>query len=202
MKNLMRIFPIALLLLSVNGLGFAQELPQNRDERAEVRFLEGMSDHHQMALDMALDCLEKAQSEAVLVLCQNVIDTQSAEIVQMQIWLADWYGIQYAPMPMADIPTGEMESSTSDHAAHGDDIVTDPPMMMGMMAGFNRLEGVDYEIAWLESMIDHHDDALHMSERILTRTLHEPLGEFAQTIIDAQTAEIELMETLILDLSN
>jgi uncharacterized protein (DUF305 family) len=77
----------------------------------------------------------------------------------------------------------------------------DPAMMMGMMAGLNRLEGVDYEIAWLESMIDHHDDAIHMSERILERapegTGHSELRGMAQQIIDDQTAEIEAMEMLV-----
>lgn len=199
MRNLIRIVSLALMIMGVGGFSIAQTLPQNRDERAEVRFLEGMTDHHQMALDMALDCLEKAQSEDVLALCQNVIDAQSAEIVQMQTWLADWYGIQYAPMPMADMTMED--TSSSDHAGHGAGVITDPPLMMGMMAGFNRLEGLDYEIAWLESMIDHHDDALHMSERILGRIVHDELGEFAQTIIDAQTAEITFMETLIETLS-
>ena len=37
--------------------------PVNRTERAEVRFLEGMIDHHQMALDMAHDCLTKATTQ-------------------------------------------------------------------------------------------------------------------------------------------
>lgn len=199
MRNLIRILSLTLMIMGVGGFSIAQTLPQNRDERAEVRFLEGMIDHHQMALDMALDCLEKAPSEDVLALCRNVIDAQSAEIVQMQTWLADWYGIQYAPMPMADMTMAD--TSSSDHAGHSAGIVTDPPLMMGMMAGFNRLEGVDYEIAWLESMIDHHDDALHMSERILGRIAHEELGEFAQAIIDAQTAEITFMEMLIETLS-
>ena len=82
---------------------------------------------------------------------------------------------------------------------------TDPAMMMGMMAGLNRLEGVEYEIAWTESMIDHHDDAIHMSERLLERVPegegHGELRELALQIIADQTAEIEMMEQLILELA-
>jgi uncharacterized protein (DUF305 family) len=87
-----------------------------------------------------------------------------------------------------------------DHSAHGG-AVSDPTMMMGMMAGLNALTGVDYEIAWLEAMIDHHDDAIHMSERVLQRTGHEPLRTLAEAIITAQSAEIEAMELLIAELS-
>ncbi|CAG0998958.1 hypothetical protein ANRL2_03846 [Anaerolineae bacterium] len=77
----------------------------------------------------------------------------------------------------------------------------DMPMMMGMLAGLNQLEGVEYEIAWLEAMIDHHDDSVHMSERILKIAEHEELRTLAQSIIDAQTSEIEAMEELITELS-
>lgn len=73
-------------------------------------------------------------------------------------------------------------------------------MMMGMMAGFNRYTGLDYDIAWLESMIDHHDDALHMARRILGRVVHAELDTLAQAIINDQSAEIELMDALIASL--
>jgi uncharacterized protein (DUF305 family) len=53
-------------------------------------------------------------------------------------------------------------------------------------------------------MIDHHDDAINMSERLLRRlgeSGHTELRELAQNIIDAQTTEIESMEQLIAELS-
>ncbi len=86
-----------------------------------------------------------------------------------------------------------------DHEASG--AFTDPSMMMGMMAGLSRLTGTDYEIAWLEAMIDHHDDAIHMAERLLPQVVHPELGELAQQIIDDQSAEIEAMEALISEAS-
>ena len=50
-------------------------------------------------------------------------------------------------------------------------------------------------------MIDHHDDALHMSERVLRYAEHEDLRALAQQIIDDQTAEIELMEDILAELA-
>ncbi|HRF93823.1 MAG TPA: DUF305 domain-containing protein, partial [Aggregatilineales bacterium] len=156
-------------------------------------------DHHQMALDMAMDCLNKAQTESVVTLCEAVITAQSAEIAQMQAWLLDWYDVEYTPMPM--MPQDDMGGMDMGGMHGGNAQHTDPPMMMGMMAGLSRLEGVAYEIAWLESMIDHHDDALHISERILLRAEHADLITLAEAIISAQTAEIEYMESLIVELS-
>ena len=190
----------ALWVVGVSG-ALADAPIDGRSARAEVRFLEGMIDHHQMALDMANDCLAKAEAESVRDLCAQIIGAQSAEIALMRGWLLAWYNIAYTPMSMLEMMTPE--PAASGHAGHGGMAMpqTDPPMMMGMFADLNRLEGRAYDIAWLEAMIDHHDDALHMSERILERAQHDDLIALAATIIDAQTAEIALMETMIEELN-
>ena len=181
-------------LLLMTSVAFAAGT--NRAERAEVRFLEGMMDHHQMAVDMANDCLKKASDQQLLTLCQNIITAQTTEIAQMQGWLKTWYGVDYAPVPM--IATSA--SATAEPAMAGMNMGTsasDPTAMMGMMAGLNSLTGRDYEIAWVESMIDHHDDALHMSDRILKQVEHDDLRDLANKIIKNQSAEIRMMEALL-----
>lgn len=414
---------VTVLVIVIGGSAvLAHEPSEGRAGRSELRFLEGMIDHHQMALDMANDCLAKATTESVKSLCQNVITAQRREILTMRGWLLSWYGMDYQPMSMlagsqpgapssggmmqggmmgmmdgdmagmmnqmsdmmtqmssmmqmmqggmmggdgmgmggmqgmqggmmpgnqppmgmgmmgdrpmqhlmqvlsvmhtvtvggllertADLdPTtplmtvfdgliesgdfpldmaammplmnsitpmqmmsmfSEMQNLTladiqemqghlddganallmtlmqhhmdvmaagsagpsttttstdhsahhpsgqptpapdhsahqqgagnSDHAGMG---LSDPPMTMGMFAGLNSVSGVDYDIAWLEAMIDHHDDALHMAERILEAAPegvgHAEVRELATQIIRDQTAEIALMEGMIVDLS-
>jgi uncharacterized protein (DUF305 family) len=99
------------------------------------------------------------------------------------------------------------QGSTQSGQQHqgGEAAHSDPAMTMGMFAGLHALTGVEYEIAWLEAMIDHHDDALHMAERILENAPegagHAELRQMAQQIITDQTAEIEAMEALITELS-
>ncbi|MBN8621376.1 MAG: DUF305 domain-containing protein [Anaerolineae bacterium] len=193
---------VTLIVMMMAAPVLADGPVENRAGRAELRFLEGMIDHHQMALDMAADCLEKASSESVSELCQNIIAAQSAEIEMMQGWLLDWYNVDYQPVAMRD-----MDDAMGGHSGHGMTGMPhqDPSMMMGMMAGLNRLEGVEYDVAWLEAMIDHHDDAIHMSERLLARVPgtvgHEALLTLAQQIIDDQSGEIADMEALISELA-
>lgn len=239
------------ILFPVYGAVSADGPIDGRIARSEVRFLEGMIDHHQMALDMAGDCLMKAVTESVKTLCQNVITAQSKEIAEMRGYLLIWYQIDYVPMSMSHMMhmMGMMDGGmmkdgmmmggkhaasgggaapqptpTTDHSGHSghSDAATpapssehsggsgmsgmgmmpdDPPMMMGMMAGLSKLHGTAYEIAWLEAMIDHHDDALHMAERILKVAEHIELRSLAERIIKDQTAEIEMMEALITELS-
>lgn len=196
---------IVLLVVLVAVPVYADAPVSGRAGRAEVRFLEGMIDHHQMALDMAGDCLAKATTDSVRAVCQNVVNAQTPEIEMMRGWLLDWYGIEYAPMAMAEIMTlmesGVGEGMAMGHGNHTTNPATDMPMMMGMMSGLDRVEGLDYDIAWLEAMIDHHDDALNMSGRILRYAEHEDLRALAQRIIDDQTAEIESMETMLVEIA-
>lgn len=180
----MKVLKLGVILLLLLAASAVSAAATTRSERAEVRFLEGMMDHHQMAVDMANDCLAKAASESVLTLCRNIISAQTAEIAQMHDWLLAWYGVDYTPqaMTMSGMPGMAMP---------------DPVMMMGMMAGLNQLEGREYEIAWVEAMIDHHDDALHMSERLLKYVEHAELRTMATNIIKDQSAEIRQMEALL-----
>ncbi|MDQ3638314.1 MAG: DUF305 domain-containing protein, partial [Actinomycetota bacterium] len=47
---------------------------------------------------------------------------------------------------------------------------------------------------FLRMMIPHHQMAVDMAEQALEEAEHPELEELAQTIIDEQTAEIELMQ--------
>ncbi len=191
------------MLVLVTGVVMADTPVTGRAGRAELRFLEGMADHHQMALDMAEHCLAKATNTEVKALCEAIITAQTAEITQMVGWIKTWYDVNYSPVAMID-SLMEM-SKPNPHAGHGGAMPpqSDPAMMMGMFAGLTRLTGNEYDVAWLESMIDHHDDALHMSERVLEREgIHEETRLLAEAIISAQTEEMTLMETLLLALSN
>lgn len=207
MKKQYLVFLVIALVLTVFLVptAFADDPVEGRAGRAELRFMEGMSDHHQMAIDMANDCLSNATDEDLRTICQNIIDAQSAEIAQMQEWLLNWYNVQYAPMPMTEMMEMMGSMGGMDHGGMEGMPHTDPPMMMGMMAGLNRLEGVEYDIAWAESMIDHHDDAIHMAERLLERVPqgegHDELRSLAEQIIEDQTGEIETLENLINELS-
>jgi uncharacterized protein (DUF305 family) len=223
---------LVVLTLGTSTTVFADKPAEGRAGRAEVRFLEGMMDHHQMAVDMANDCVKKAKTESVVNMCHNIIAAQTAEIKTMHDWLLAWYQIDYTPMSMSHMMDmmqshnnhnngGMMGGMHTDGSMHGTpdshtgseshatpeahtgamQMPDDMPMMMGMMAGLNNLEGTDYEVAWLEAMIDHHDDAVHMSNRILKNAEHPELRDMANKIIADQTAEIETMETLITTLS-
>ena len=139
----------------------------------EVEFMTDMIDHHQMAVMMAETCTEKAVHEELAAMCEQIIAVQTQEIEMMQTWLQDWYGVEHEPM---------MTSG-----------------MMRSMEHLQRLEGADYEIAFMRSMTRHHWGAIREAETCLDRAEHEELLSLCEDIKAAQLEEIAQMQEWLAD---
>lgn len=68
-------------------------------------------------------------------------------------------------------------------------------MMHGMMFSASDQSVEEFEETWLQQMIIHHEGAVQMSEELLERTDRPELIDFAEEIINAQSEEVETMET-------
>jgi uncharacterized protein (DUF305 family) len=139
----------------------------------EVMWMTQMIDHHAMAVEMGEDCLAGATHPELLELCGDVVETQTTEIGWMTSWLADWYGVTYT-------------------AGSGG-------MMMGGEVELSGLTGAELELAFLEEMIPHHVQAVHMSQACTWRAEHPELADLCRSIIETQTAEIESMQQWLCD---
>ena len=141
--------------------------PDKATAKFEIRFMQDMIDHHQMAVMMAEQCVAKAVHEDLRTLCQNIITTQTREIQEMQSWLRDWYGISYEPR----VKDG------------------------GQMKKLSSLFGAEFEIEFMRMMIEHHLKAIKEASACAERAYHEELRELCENIITTQAAEIEQMRT-------
>lgn len=61
------------------------------DDEFDLRFINGMIPHHEGALVMAQDALEKSVRPELQELAQEVIKAQATEINQMKQWRQAWY---------------------------------------------------------------------------------------------------------------
>jgi len=62
------------------------------DAPFDQRFIEAMIPHHEGAIAMARDALEKAEHAEIKALAEAIISAQEAEIAQMREWLRTWFG--------------------------------------------------------------------------------------------------------------
>lgn len=62
------------------------------DVEFDLRFIDAMIPHHEGALTMAEQALEKSDRSDIQNLSQNILSSQQAEIEQMQQWRQEWYG--------------------------------------------------------------------------------------------------------------
>ncbi len=62
------------------------------DDEFDLRFIDGMIPHHEEALDMAQDALDKSNRPEIQQLSRDILSTQQVEIDQMEQWRQEWYG--------------------------------------------------------------------------------------------------------------
>ena len=134
----------------------------------EIKFMTDMIDHHHMAIMMAEMCIAKAIHEDLRALCGRIQSAQMAEIERMQSWLGDWYGISYEPVMK--------------------------PGDQNMMDRLSALSGEEFEIAFMEMMIKHHERAIKEGQHCLDKAAHAELRALCQDIITTQSAEIAQMQ--------
>jgi len=144
----------------------------------DAHFIEQMIPHHQDAITMSNLALTKAQRPEVKQLAENIIDSQGREINQMRSWYKDWLGV--------DVPnntTGGMMGANKIHMG-----------MMGSDSDFDSLENAsDFDKAFIEEMIPHHQMAVMMATMLKGGTQRSEMKKLANDIIAAQTSEINQM---------
>ena len=139
----------------------------------DLRFIDEMIVHHQMAIMSSEHMISDSERPELRQLAENIQESQSGQIDQMQEWRDEWYlGAGRTP----GMPGGMM--------GHG--------MKGGSMHGVAGSDATD--AAFLRMMIPHHQEAIEMSEEALDKAEHPELKELAQMIIDEQSAEIKLMQ--------
>ena len=146
---------------------------------SDVRFLDQMTMHHRMAVDMAQDAVTKATSPEVRRMAQQMVSDQEGEIAQMQAWRQQWFPGEAAP---------DTTMSADDMAAMG----------MGMdMAMLDRATGAAYDRMFLQHMIPHHAGAVTMAAEAQMHSERAEVRDLAETIIAAQAREIGDMQDMI-----
>lgn len=148
----------------------------------DPHFIEQMIPHHEDAILMADLALEKAKHQEIKLLAQDIKRTQSEEINEMRAWYKNWFG--------NDVP--DVFSGTGHGMGSG-------IMHMGMMGDATDIDqlktAADFDKAFIEQMIPHHQMAVMMAQMLQATTNRSEMKRLAKNIIDAQTREINSMRS-------
>ena len=159
--------------------------------KADVDFMAGMIGHHAQAVEMAKWAPTHGASQSVQALCARVAVGQTDEIHMMQSWLA----ARKQEVPPAD-PRGHVMPSMPGMA---------PTLMPGMltpaqMAELDRARGREFDRLFLTFMIQHHQGAITMVDRLLGTEgalQDDQVYRFASDVHVDQSTEIARMNLML-----
>jgi uncharacterized protein (DUF305 family) len=151
------------------------------DANYDLRFIDSMIPHHQGALVMAQEAVQKSKRPELIKLAKSIITEQKKEITQMQQWRKQWYPKASAtPVMWGAAMNGEM-AMTAEHKQS---------MMMNMSLG---KADAGFDVRFLDAMIPHHQGAVTMGQDLLLKSKRPQMKKLAQNIIKSQQAEIDMM---------
>ncbi|MGH2978365.1 MAG: DUF305 domain-containing protein, partial [Solirubrobacterales bacterium] len=156
------------------GCGGDDDSGPSGDVRAngtDVAFVNTMIPHHEQAVDAADLALSRAEHRPLERLAEEMIQIQSVELATLRT-VRDV--LQEAGVEEGDLGLSEAELGTDLDSAE-------------------LRNADDFDCAFLELMIPHHEGAIRMARAELEPGIHAELRRMSEDIIDAQGFEIRQM---------
>ncbi|MFI6938362.1 DUF305 domain-containing protein [Streptomyces sp. NPDC050418] len=148
---------------------------------ADIAFAQGMIPHHRQAVEMAELAPDRAASDEVKKLADEIKKAQDPEIKTLSGWLTSWG---------EKVPA----EGASGHGGHGGG---GGMMTAEEMDGLEKASGNDFDTTFMELMIKHHEGAVEMARAEKSDGSYAPARKMADAIITSQTDEIERMNKLL-----
>lgn len=204
---------VAVVAFSLGRLSTLAE-PTPGESGAEAGFARDMQVHHLQGVELAMIVRDRTDDPDVRRLAYDIATTQSQQAGQMYGWLEEWDLSQAGSEPsmtwMTLPPLDGTGGHDAGHATDGAEIaasVHEPGAPMPglatpeQVAALEAATGVDSERRFLELMIAHHRGAVEMADAVLDRAESRVVLRLAQSIVDSQAAEIDLMEQMLVERS-
>lgn len=147
-------------------------------ETYDRNFIANMIAHHQGAIDMAKLAQTTAKHVELKTMADNIVRAQEKEKADLLAWQKEWG----YPSTSAD--------DMQDHAAMG---MMDS--MSGMLTALEGKSGDDFDKAFMEQMIIHHQGALDMAAPGKENALRQEIKDLSSAIVNDQMKEIAQMQT-------
>jgi uncharacterized protein (DUF305 family) len=174
---------------------------------AEAGFARDMQTHHDQAVQMAMLVRDRTDDPAVRSLAYDIATSQAQQSGQMFAWLNAWNLPQASSEPpmtwmLQPVITPGADDMSGHGMSSGDSSVPDTMPGYASDADIARLTaatGSDAERLFLQLMIAHHQGGVEMAEAVIARSDDAMVVALANSIVFAQTGEIQYMQQLLDD---
>jgi uncharacterized protein (DUF305 family) len=148
---------------------------------ADVEFMQGMIAHHAQAIYMSRMAQDHGANARLLRLATKIDQSQVSEIRIMQQWL---------------LSNGQTAPDTSSWRT----MTMSGMLTPDQMAKLEAAKGADFDRAFLNYMIQHHEGALQMVKDLFAKPgagQEVDVNVFANDVVSVQTAEIGAMRAML-----
>lgn len=184
MKQMVLSLFTGILIGALAGFFGMNGVKQQSSDELDAYFIEHMIPHHQDAVTMSELARNRAKKPEVKQLAEDIIQSQTKEIEQMKAWYKNWFG-------------KDIDSKNSGHNMYESDVNQNAVLHMGMMGDERDLERLesneDFDRAFIEHMIPHHQMAVVMAEMLKRSTQRSEMKQLAEDIVTVQNKEIQQM---------
>lgn len=163
----------------------------------DAGFARDMSTHHTQAVTMSGLAPGRASDPAVLLYAADIAESQQFQLGQMQGWLDAWNLTRNSSDQSMAWMSGDAGHQHGASAATTTTIASDTAMPgMASAAEMDQLAastGRDFDVLFLQLMIRHHQGGVPMAQYAADHAETGYVRRLAQSIVDAQTSEIDAM---------
>lgn len=139
-------------------------------------FIAAMVSHHSAAVQMAQIALDRSKRRDVKRLAQQIVASQTEEMGTLRMIHQRLFG---APLSTMSSDHGAMSGMSGEMGAAPAELQAAP----------------EFDRAFLDAMLPHHEDAIRMARLELANGRDPPLRRLARSIVDVQSREITEMRT-------
>lgn len=165
---------------------------------ADAGFAQDMIAHHQQAVLMAHLAERQSDDPEIQRYAYDVAYTQTAQIGQMEGWLALWELPEIGSSPHM----AWMAVSGHQQPAMPGDPMAGTELMPGMATDeeidkLKSLRGEQSDVFFLQLLIRHHEGGKPMMQYAARRAGNSVVRNFAQQMLNTQSAEVRDMTTML-----
>ena len=163
---------------------------------AEAGFARDMQVHHEQAVRMAMEIYRKTDDQDLRILAHDIATAQAGQRGEMYGWLVEW-GLSQAGGPLMAWMADSSEHQHDPETATDDELRAEMGMATdAQLAELEAATGPEADCLFLGLMIRHHQGAIPMAQAIVELGEEPRVLTVAQSMIEAQASEIELMRSM------